>query len=436
MPSPVLVVNDNAEIVYLNYALLRMGGFSLEDSLGRSALDFVHPDDLEKLGESFAEIVSSDTSKEFGETPWASLPTRMVASNGLTVPVVITGAGGLEDEHVRGVIYDIRPTHEQDILRRGLTGLAQGEPIEAILTLIADMIALPPLDLHAAVLEPKGDGMYRAIGATNAQLGEILERAVDPSPWNISSSTPSSLSISLYPGGTGEDLFAAGYRELWHVSPEAAGEENEYRIVACSPVINRPTIGPIDRLARANELASVVLLRARADALLERSATHDGLTQIPNREGFYREATITVNETTAPTVAMLFIDLDGFKPVNDEYGHAAGDRVLKVIARRLKSVTRSVDLVARLGGDEFVILLGASEDRPANIDRVEVIADRALDQLAREINLGDESVVVHASIGGSIANTPITIDALLAKADAAMYVAKREGGGRYHIVED
>jgi len=436
MPSPVLVVDDNAKIVYVNQALVRMGGFDLATNIGRDVLDFIHPDDVSELAESFVEIVQSDVSKRFATTPWASLQTRMIASNGLTVPVVITGTGGLEDQHVGGVIYDVRPAHEQDILRRGLTGLAQGEPIDSILTLIADMIALPPLDLDAAVLERRDDGTYRAIGATNPGLGEILERAVDPNPWNVSSSTPTNLAISEYPGGTGEDMFAAGYREIWHVSPEFAGEDNEYRIVACSPTIHRPTIGPVDRLARANELASVVLLRARADALLERSATHDALTHLPNREGFYREATIAVSEPTAATVAMLFIDLDGFKSVNDEHGHAAGDQVLKVIARRLKSVTRSVDLVARLGGDEFVILLGASQDRPANRDRLTVIADRSLHQLTREISIGDHTVTVSGSIGGSVADTPIDIDALIAKADTAMYLAKREGGSRHHIVED
>jgi diguanylate cyclase (GGDEF)-like protein len=192
--------------------------------------------------------------------------------------------------------------------------------------------------------------------------------------------------------------------------------------------------GPIDRLARANELASVVLLRARADALLEHAATHDRLTQLPNREGFHRRATEVLTNTDSETAAISFIDLDGFKPVNDEYGHAAGDLVLATAAKRLQSVTRRVDLLARMGGDEFVILVGASADRPVNAARVQVIADRALQELRREIDIGSSTVTISASIGGVIATAPATLEDLLAKADAAMYEAKRNHGDQHHIV--
>jgi diguanylate cyclase (GGDEF)-like protein len=296
------------------------------------------------------------------------------------------------------------------------------------------MIALPPLGLDAAVLEPRGDGSYRVIGATNEQLEQILTDARDPQPWNVAGPIPQRTIVSRFPGGVGEDLFAAGYREFWHTSPESPADPYSYRMVACGPVVQQPAAGPIDRLTRANELAGVVLLRARADALLEHSATHDRLTQLPNREGFHRRATEVLANSAAETAAMLFIDLDRFKQVNDDHGHAAGDKVLTTVAKRLRSVTRSVDLVARLGGDEFVILVGASSDRPANAARVRVIADRALQELRRDIDIGPTNVTVAASIGAVIAPNPTTLEDLLAKADAAMYEAKRDEGNKHHIV--
>jgi diguanylate cyclase (GGDEF)-like protein len=97
--------------------------------------------------------------------------------------------------------------------------------------------------------------------------------------------------------------------------------------------------------------------------------------------------------------------------------------VLATAAKRLQSVTRSVDLLARMGGDEFVILVGASADRPVDAARVQVIADRALQELRREID-----------IGAVIAPAPATLEDLLAKADAAMYEAKRNHGDQHHIV--
>lgn len=434
-PSPMLVVNEAGEILYGNRAIEQLGGWDIRTLVGRNVLLFVHPDDVEAITESFVAVTESDESNTFGLAPWASINTRLVADNGHVIPVVVTGAGGLDDPAVRGIVYDIRPAHEQDILRRGLTGLARGEPIDEILHLITAMVALPPLRLDAAVLEPRGDGTYRVIGATGDGFETILSEAVDPQPWNRAGRDPVCTIVSRFPGDIGEDLFAAGYREFWHVSPEPGREGDAYRLVAAGPAIQQPAAGQVDRLSRANELAGVVLLRARADAMLEHSATHDRLTELPNRDGFHRRATGILADTKSETAAMLFIDLDGFKEVNDEFGHAAGDRVLETVAHRLMSVTRSVDLVGRLGGDEFVILVGDSSDRPANKARVQVIADRALQELRRQIDIGESNVTVTASIGAAIVTTPTTLDSLLAEADSAMYVAKHDGGDSHHIVQ-
>ena len=213
-PAPLLVVNGIGEIVYGNRALEQMGGWDLPSAVGNNIIDYIHPDDVQTLAESFFEITRSNESDTFDATPWASISTRLIASNGQVIPVEVTGAGGLRDPEVQSIIYDIRPGHEQDILRQGLTGLAQGEPIDAILKLITDMIALPPLGLDAAVLEPRGDGTYRVIGSTNPELEDILQSAHDPQPWNSAGPTPKRTIVSQYPGGIGEDLFAAGYREF------------------------------------------------------------------------------------------------------------------------------------------------------------------------------------------------------------------------------
>jgi len=434
-PSALLVVNELGEIIYGNRALQQLGGWEQKVGVGSQILDYLHPDDVDEVAAAFFELASTEPSADSSGAPWASINTRLIASNGHVIPVVVTGASGLGDPEVGGILYDIRPAHEQDILRRGLTGLAQGEPIDTILRLITDMVALPPLRLDAALLEPRGDGTYRIIGATDPTLEAILQDASDPQPWNSDGRTPVRTVVSQFPGGVGEDLFAAGYREFWHVAPEASDDPNTYRLIACSPDNQTPAVGQIDRLSRANELAGVVLLRARADALLEHSATHDRLTQLPNREGFYRQASEAMQSSSSETAALMFIDLDGFKKVNDAHGHAAGDKVLQAVAHRLVSVTRSIDLVGRLGGDEFVILVGAGKGRPADQSRVRVIAARALQELRRAIDIGDGTVSIAASIGAAIASMPAELDDLLASADAAMYEAKGQDGNQFHIAE-
>jgi len=431
MSSPVLVVDHHGNILFANQALATMGGWDRDEQIGTNMLGFVAPDFKETIAETFMELTVSEQTFQ-----WAPINTSVIAADGNILPVVVTGAGRLDHPDINGIIYDVRPALEQDILRRGLTKLAHGEPINNILELITDMVTLPPLTLDAAVLELDDDGaVAHVIGATDERFGEILAQAKGPQPWNHAVDGPTRTIVTQFPGGVGEDLFAAGYREFWHVSPEVNDESVRYRIVAGCPVVRNPTVGQEDRMSKANELASVVLLRAQADAMLEHSATHDHLTALPNRAGFQRQAQELLTASEAETAALLFIDLDGFKAVNDAHGHAVGDAVLQTVARRLVSVTRSIDLVARLGGDEFVVLVGATTDRPANRERVRVVADRTLVEVSRAIDVDGLQVRIAASIGAAIATMPADLEELLLQSDSAMYEAKRDGGNRHQIIQ-
>jgi diguanylate cyclase (GGDEF)-like protein len=123
-------------------------------------------------------------------------------------------------------------------------------------------------------------------------------------------------------------------------------------------------------------------------------------------------------------LALLFVDLDDFKRINDSYGHAAGDQILVLIAERLTGAVRAEDIVGRQSGDEFAILLG----RVAGNEEAAAAAERVLRELRRPIQLGARSIVVGGSIGVAIAAEPgATMEDLVRKADAAMYTAKAEG---------
>ena len=174
---------------------------------------------------------------------------------------------------------------------------------------------------------------------------------------------------------------------------------------------------------------------------LKRRAFLDPLTELPNRLLFEdrlmhalqrtERAMERITERSAEKIAVLFVDLDGFRPVNDSLGHAAGDQLLRDTAARLRSVARDSDTVARIGGDEFVLLM---EDTASLADTVS-LARRLLEAIARPFEIASRQVQISASVGIVVYPDHGDKDKLIAHADAAMYAAKRAGGNTYALFE-
>lgn len=165
------------------------------------------------------------------------------------------------------------------------------------------------------------------------------------------------------------------------------------------------------------------------NATLAHQVRHDALTGLPNRTAFEQELRKQLSHpAAADQLAVLFIDGDHFKAVNDRYGHAAGDRVLTVTAQRLRGRLRKGDLVARLGGDEFaVLLLGIDSGEQAGR-----VAQNVIEAMHEPMRLDDGTAIVQSlSVGIALAKNHHTGEATLAQADAAMYHIKALGGGWY-----
>lgn len=153
-------------------------------------------------------------------------------------------------------------------------------------------------------------------------------------------------------------------------------------------------------------------------------ADRDGLTPLYNRRALMRELTRTAAEVERHGLAaiLVYLDLDGFKAVNDRFGHAAGDVVLKTVAERLVRLVRETDVVGRLGGDEFAVILTHADQAAAELKAADLIG--AIEGLP--VDTGDWMVPLHLSCGVCEITGGHTPDQILARADGAMYQSKRE----------
>ncbi|MGZ4246499.1 MAG: putative bifunctional diguanylate cyclase/phosphodiesterase [Solirubrobacteraceae bacterium] len=175
--------------------------------------------------------------------------------------------------------------------------------------------------------------------------------------------------------------------------------------------------------------------RKRSEAALAQQALHDPLTSLPNRALFLdrlRGALDRSRRTGAP-VAVLFLDVDGFKDINDTLGHGAGDRLLMVLADRFRGMLRPMDTVARFGGDEFTFLFEGLDSE----DEATLVAHRITRSAGLPITLAGQQRTISISIGVALVTDPEEeIDDVIRQADTAMYRAKESGGDGYEVFED
>ena len=235
-------------------------------------------------------------------------------------------------------------------------------------------------------------------------------------------------------------------------------DENEVRflvdlggtlMVQLPMVVNGRTIGTVELLSMrgktlidrqvalaqtmANE-AAVMLENARLYAQVSHQAFHDHLTALPNRALLgdrIEHALARGRRADSPMVALLFVDVDDFKVVNDSYGHEIGDQVLVAVATRLQRLVRPGDTVARLSGDEFGILL---EDL-AHAGDAESTAVRLIEAFGQPIEAVGRSIQVSVSVGVDVGTTETTAEALVRNADFAMYGAKARGKARHRVYD-
>jgi diguanylate cyclase (GGDEF)-like protein/PAS domain S-box-containing protein len=281
---------------------------------------------------------------------------------------------------------------------------------------------------HDAIVRVRDDGertyvspsATEMLGWTNAELAGAHWDIVHPEDRERQHQA---MADALATGAPRTDIYRLRHRDGHDVWVEAVSRA----IPADDPG------GRIDLMITARNInrrvaAEQALAESRRE--LERQSRVDALTELPNRRQLDERLALALKrlQRHGTAVAVLCLDIDRFKLINDGHGHATGDAVLQAFGKRLCENVRETDLVARLGGDEFVILL---ED--ASPGDAEAVARKLVDTMTVPIDVGHMQLAVSTSIGVACTAQPTDAATLLAQADAALYVAKKAGRNRYHV---
>ncbi|MDP2674960.1 MAG: PAS domain S-box protein [Dehalococcoidia bacterium] len=398
--SEVIYAQDkDGRVTYVSPVVEQIGGYSPQEVIGRPFTDFIHPDDLPSLMESFRRTVAGNpepfeyrVATKTGDFRWVRTSSRPVYEGDRIV--------GL-----RAVLMDITDRRRvEEALRESETKFRT----------LAETVA-------AAAFIFQGNRMCYVNSAAEAQTGYSREELLTMDFWEV-----------IHPD----------FRPL--VKKRGLARQRGEQVPARYEVKLLTRNGEerwVDFMAAAIEFegkpavlgtAFDITERKAAEETIRHLAYHDGLTGLPNRTLFEDRLTVTLAQGRRKRrlAAIMFLDLDRFKVVNDTVGHAMGDRLLQSVAERLKGLVREGDTVARVGGDEFTVLL---PDVGRVEDAVEV-ADRILETLRQPWRLNDHEFHITTSIG--IAMCPgdgEDAESLLRNADTAMYRAKDRGRDNYKL---
>jgi len=327
---------------------------------------------------------------------------------------------------VGGLVVMLPPESAYDYFDQVLVSIVKNAPLDETFAALVEALRHPPFGGECYFLTPGTDDRALKRSPDTADVpGPPL-----PGPWDgiwdgatlVEHENLNRLSSELQ-----EQARNAGYASVacFALHPGLKGHTDTCLVVWSH---DEGLLPPLARRAiqQAIVIASIAISHRSEDEGLK-DALRDALTGLANRWSFFEALGALVQAGEQP--AVMSIDLDGFKAVNDRLGHLAGDAVLRVMARRLASVMRPTDELARLGGDEFAVLCDGSP----SADQMIMIAERVVEHLSQPLAVGDgETVHVGASVGIAAelgVGTPV--DTILGRADQALNEAKEQGKGRW-----
>lgn len=396
----ITILEADGTIRYESPALERMMGYRPEERVGKSVFEYLHPDELEAARRRFADFL---------ENQELNAPTeyRFRHADGSWRYLEATASNLLDDPDVRGIVINTRDVSERRQMEQEVR--ESEERFRTVVEQAADALFIHDLDGRLV------DVNQQACESLGYTKDELLTLSV------------TDIETNLEPGG---------FAKLWQ------------RIISEGPItldgIHRRKDGtdfPVEVRVGLLEINGGQLMLAAARDITERKALeeelsyqafHDSLTGLPNRALFLDRLEHALARRDPGATAMLFLDLDNFKAVNDSLGHDVGDKLLVSVAERLWGCMRPEDTVARFGGDEFTILLEGLTD----VDGARGAAERLMECLQTLFEVADQEIFLTTSIGIalSVSGRESPTD-LMRNADVALYRAKEKGRAGYEIFD-
>jgi diguanylate cyclase (GGDEF)-like protein len=418
-PSTVVtLVDSDLSIRWISRSAGWITGTDPTSRKGADSLERIHPDDVVRLLHGLDQLRAARPT----DTPTVPVVTplryRFQRFDGRWVVMEARIHNLLDDPLVEGMLVESRPVDA------GLDGvghvvdlLVAEAPLPDVLAACASLV---PSMLGSTAVVALVDG-GPVIGAPDGS--PACELGADDRWWRgavASGKVLAPADFTGFPRELADRARAGGFRTAWALP---LTERSSAEVMGCVVVWVRLdvdlNIGVDENLRQARRLASLVIAEERRRHALRREAVTDPLTGLGNRSALRRRL-----DVVAGPVTLALVDLDDFKPINDTYGHAVGDSVLRVIGGRLSDAVRADDLVVRFGGDEFAVVF-AQETSPEHASR---LAERIVVALERPIALEDADTAV--TVGASVGLATGPVDEVVHEADAALYEAKRNRGRR------
>ncbi|WP_427306013.1 diguanylate cyclase domain-containing protein [Cupriavidus sp. H39] len=405
----------------LNHNRIGTTGYYCLISSGENPLYVIHPDRSKLL----------TSAKAFGEScgtlgpqhPWEFVwPTRPIVARYLLASAGWEVVGTFPAKEAFSPLVDVR----YKLLLAATIGLAV---VVLLVWLVVRRLLVPLGQLHKVVQESTMDlACYVGRDECHVFVNNAYER-------RFGRPTEQIVGLTIH-----ELWGAAAYADIKPYLDRAFGgstvsfDWNPRNEVECLDATYQPAWNDArDTVVGLHISIRDVTAERQRVRMLERQAQSDPLTELLNRKGFDRQLAFAKEraDTDNLPMALLLIDLDAFKPVNDTYGHVVGDKLLRLFAKRLSSCVRECDAVARIGGDEFAIILERIPDR----DAAARVAAATVALASHPYSIDDLCIRASATVGVAICapEDGQTSSELFLKADTALYAAKRDGKGRYKV---
>jgi diguanylate cyclase (GGDEF)-like protein/PAS domain S-box-containing protein len=402
----IIVIDAQANLLYATPRIEALLGRTADDLLGGNVIELVHPDDYGVALDALANNLNRISEG-------SPVDMRVRHADGHWIDVEVVGTNRLDDPAVEGIVVNVRDITERKTIEATLRDAE--DRFEEVFEHAPNGMALTDSAGRVFRVNP---AMCRMLGAT---VGELLGQSFAEMTHPDDRARSEQVHREMFGGTRTQATLEQRYRRI----------DGEY--VWCRvhvSMVRDSTGAPRYCIAQINDITE----QRTAAEILEYEARYDALTGLATRKLFLEqlERSIAATRRHGGLVAVLFIDLDHFKTVNDTMGHAAGDELLAAVARRMQSVLRAGDFACRFGGDEFMVLC---TDLQSAADVADV-AERLRDAIEHPFEIRGSDVFIGASIGIALADEAADASALLSQADSAAYRAKERGRNRYEVFDD